>query len=330
MADDLESLLRRQLRAEGSSWLPGSAVETTRRELAGRIRQRRRRQAVVVLAALGALGMGSVLAPTLRSAPPGHLEAGPVEASVTTVATAALGGTPLTVAVTPSGQLAGSSGGRSAGGSGADANSTEAPGGANVGTARSRPDPPGTPGNLGRPLSGSSGLVPTSPSPSSPPASAAPTTQATPSTTAIPVTTTQVTITTTVGAPTTTVAQPTTTVAQPTTTVAQPTTTVAPPTTSTQPPTYLFTDVDTGSTVTVPVGAIIDLQVTGCPGTTWRPVRSSAPTIVVPISTSARPTSGSAMATLTAEEAGSAVLHFPSASTCAAPIPPFRITVVVS
>jgi hypothetical protein len=70
--------------------------------------------------------------------------------------------------------------------------------------------------------------------------------------------------------------------------------------------------------------------VTGCPGTTWGPVFSSAPEIVAPISSGVGPTAGSDAALLSAQAAGQSLLYLRPQSTCPSPVPPFHMTIEVS
>lgn len=293
MPDDLDASLRRELWASGVGWAPTHAVENTRVELELRVRRRRRVQALVGATALASVTFLVALA---HGWPPGaasgHLTADPPALRPGPGHGAIPGpGSPRTAPPTDG---AGGSARSPAGATGAGHT-----GGGDQATARSAP----------------------------PPALPAGTTTTTTTTTTTPATVTGPPTTLTPGSTTVTVSP--TTIVPPSTTT---TTTTATPGTSTTVPAgvYIFTNADSGTSARVPDGAAIQLQLTACAGTTWSAVHTSAPGVVMPVSTAPNPAAGSLSAKLAAVQQGTATLQVRAHLTCPLPSAVFLITIDVT
>ena len=305
-SDEFDQRMRHRLRAAGAGWAPRRPIEATRVELAGRVHRRRRAQTALVAAALTMIG----LVAGLHHWGPSTAAGGRVEAGAPSLTVVPGRGSPAPVGpggdTPPSGRHLGASAGGRGGGTSRVSTATSAP--ATTAAASSHSSSPSTPAQ------GAGRDVPVTPPPTSspgtapgpPPVTATTTTTVTPAST-VPPTTGPTTVPPTVPQTSTTV--------------------TTPPVTRSQ--VYVFTMADSGTTVTVPLGATIDLELSGPPGTRWGRIVSSRPTVVVPLASTPVPTAGSISVTLAASSPGESTLHVPALSAASAPATLFRLIVQV-
>lgn len=293
MADELDDILRTGLQSEMVGWAPGAPVEITRVHLAGRIRARRRNQAVgAVVAASAAALVWSLPHTGAATSPPGQPDALQIAPAPTSTEPVPPASPPGTASPAPP-------------------TSRAMPGSPGVTSARQRPPtPPGTPRSVPSPTSapGQAAAAPTTPPPPTTPA---------PPTTPEPGTTLPV--------PTTVAGPGGTDTTLPLISVPGATTTV--PTTPTGA--LVLTNSALGGTVSVTVGTTIELELSGCPGTVWTPVTSPAQAVVRVTAFDTSPATGAATAELRAAAAGRVTLHLRMSSTCTTSLGGVGLTIVV-
>lgn len=298
MADELDDILRAGLQSEMVGWAPGAPVEITRVHLAGRIRARRRNQAVgAVVAASAAALVWSLPHTGAASQPPGQPDALQIAPAPTSTLP------PRPPATPPPGTA------------------PTTPPVAHVAT----PGPPRGSAGPHRPAA-SPGAARLSPSPTSAPGPV----PTSPTTTPVPPTTLQPEPTVPASVPAsvpTTVAGPgATDTTLPQISVPAATTTV-PTTPGTGP--LVLTNSALGGTVSVTIGTTIELELSGCPGTVWTPLTAPVQSVVRVTAFNASPATGAAVAEIRAASAGRVTLHLVMSSTCTTSLGGVGLTIVV-
>ncbi len=297
MTDDFDAFVRDRLAGEGRDWAPVRAMESTRAELTGRVRRRRRRgRTSMVIGAMAVAVLAFALVHLNSTAAGRQLDANPsapaIGAGPSGPAPGAAAGAPGSVPL-PAGRHP----------TGGDAQPGRPPGGTPSAGFGDRPGPP----SVLTPVTTPTGTV----------AGTAPPTGSSVAPTLPPVTEPGST-----GPPPTPSPPPATTIPPDATTV--------PTSPTTTPAEYVFTNSDSGLTESVTTGARIELDLAGCPGTLWGPVVTTNPHVVAPASSAPDPVAGSARAFLTATGPGQAILRVLAVSACATPAAPFRLVVDVS